>query len=384
MLKKPRAWPVRAGSAAASEQPGARGAIRTTRSASSPRRATTAWVLLCALLAGCCFWLGTGGDPQPGVVNLVAVSGVSSPEPQTRPIEAIRLGDRLVGRNPIREQAELAEPDPATWRKISLSMTNQRGLRLWVELLRPQVWIDVHSAKPGSTVILDLYEMGAVGDARVDTVEPCPPIAFGPGNVVTGRFRHEADPDTVVLQVEFSNGKSLSGVTHNHLFWSEDRQLFVPVGKFKKGERVRTIEGTATVTSVSSRLAYAGEMLYNLETRNEHVYQVTAAGILVYNSCVVNDVLNESANVRGNFTSRFVLTQDEALTAGQRWLGRGYREIGRPGSGVFPSADGLRQFRMDNNSLLGRHAPNRPHVHFEWFENPTDPFPMGNNHVPFH
>lgn len=39
-------------------------------------------------------------------------------------------------------------------------------------------------------------EMGAVGDAYVEAILPCPPIEDGPGNVVTGVFAHEADPDT--------------------------------------------------------------------------------------------------------------------------------------------------------------------------------------------
>jgi len=55
------------------------------------------------------------------------------------------------------------------------------------------------------------------------------------------------------------------------------------------------------------------------------------------------------------------LTTDEALSAGQKYLGPEYREVGKPGSGVFHSADGtkgsvstqdlyqehtLREFRM--------------------------------------
>jgi len=73
------------------------------------------------------------------------------------------------------------------------------------------------------------------------------------------------------------------------------------------------------------------------------------------------------------------LNYDEALQAGIRWLGSGYREIGRAGSGVFVSADGLRRFRIDASSLLGKHRPHVPHVHFEWLENGI---PVANNHVP--
>jgi filamentous hemagglutinin len=44
------------------------------------------------------------------------------------------------------------------------------------------------------------------------------------------------------------------------------------------------------------------------------------------------------------------LTTDEALSAGQKYLGPEYREIGKPGSGVFHSADGTREFRIDSGS----------------------------------
>lgn len=71
----------------------------------------------------------------------------------------------------------------------------------------------------------------------------------------------------------------------------------------------------------------------------------------------------------------------QALDAAGRWLGPNYRELGRPGSGVFRSADGLRQFRMAPNDL----APHDddPHVHFEFFEHPNDQQPSENLHLYF-
>jgi len=84
--------------------------------------------------------------------------------------------------------------------------------------------------------------------------------------------------------------------------------------------------------------------------------------------------------LRGNITSAYSLTAAEALELAEAWLGPGARELGRPGSGVFRSADGLFQFRMDPNSLLGRHPPNVPHVHFEQFDALGNLF--SNNHVP--
>ena len=94
---------------------------------------------------------------------------------------------------------------------------------------------------------------------------------------------------------------------------------------------------------------------------------------------VINETL--SANKR-NITSQHTLTADEALQAGQQFLGGYYTEIGKLGSGVFRSADGARQFRMDSGSLSGSHAPNKPHVHLEMYK-PDSTKPIVNNHIPF-
>ncbi|WP_049767093.1 hypothetical protein [Waddlia chondrophila] len=98
----------------------------------------------------------------------------------------------------------------------------------------------------------------------------------------------------------------------------------------------------------------------------------------------VDAVIHETMSNKGNIASRFRLSVDEALDAGQKFLGSGYREMGQSGSGVFRSANGLRQFRMDKSSLLGSHNPYLPHVHFETFKFSTDKRFYTNNHVPFY
>ena len=97
----------------------------------------------------------------------------------------------------------------------------------------------------------------------------------------------------------------------------------------------------------------------------------------------IDDVIAETSGAtRRNLTSANVLSADEALEAGERWIGEGYVELGKPGSGVFRSADGTRQFRMDGGSLLGNHAPHVPHVHLETYATGAR-IPSVNNHVPF-
>ena len=99
-------------------------------------------------------------------------------------------------------------------------------------------------------------------------------------------------------------------------------------------------------------------------------------------SSVIDDVMAETRAGAGNLTSKYSLTADEALTAGERWVGSGYTELGKPGSGVFRSADGTRQFRIDNGSITGAHSPGVPHVHLETIS-PGSKVPVANNHIPF-
>jgi RHS repeat-associated protein len=91
--------------------------------------------------------------------------------------------------------------------------------------------------------------------------------------------------------------------------------------------------------------------------------------------------VTETMGGQGSLVSNFPMTADDALDSAIDFLGPGYRELGQ-GRGVFRSADGLRQFRMDPDSLAGNHWPDIPHVHFEIFENARDKRPFVNNHVP--
>lgn len=96
----------------------------------------------------------------------------------------------------------------------------------------------------------------------------------------------------------------------------------------------------------------------------------------------VDQVINETLSGKKNFTSSMTLTTDEALSAGQKYLGPEYREIGKPGSGVFHSADGTKEFRIDSGSISGAHAPGVPHVHFGVKVPVTGKY-ISNNHVPY-
>jgi hypothetical protein len=202
----------------------------------------------------------------------------------TQRIEDVRLGERVVGRNPIRAQADLVDPDPSTWRAISLHMAKPTGRSLWIELLRPVEWIEEHQASIGSTIFVDLHEMGAVGDAEVLAIGPCPEIQPGEGATVTGTFKHEVDADSRVIQLQIEDQPEPTTVTANHPYWSVDRQDFVPAGELRNGETVDTQQGLQHVAA-TTEIAYSG-YLHNLET-TEHVFRVGSFGTLVHNSCAL-------------------------------------------------------------------------------------------------
>ena len=55
-------------------------------------------------------------------------------------------------------------------------------------------------------------------------------------------------------------------------------------------------------------------------------------------------------------------TAEKGLEIGERFLGTGYKEIA---PGVFRSSDNLRQFRMTDADILGKHGNIGPHFNFE-------------------
>ena len=121
---------------------------------------------------------------------------------------------------------------------------------------------------------MDLPEMGAVGDADVMYVGPCPPITDGEGTVVTGKFVHQSDGSNVVrLRLEGESGST--GVTRNHPYWLRDRNEFVKAGELRIGQWVDTEFGPRCVASVTP-CEYTG-LLYNFET-TEHVYRAGSLG----------------------------------------------------------------------------------------------------------
>ncbi|HUG70711.1 MAG TPA: polymorphic toxin-type HINT domain-containing protein [Pirellulaceae bacterium] len=200
----------------------------------------------------------------------------------TTPIQDLRVGMRVVGRNPLDEDAQrdLPEPESATWRLVRAAIEMQPGRFCHVELLRPIEWVEANEAEVGATIWLELPELFVEGNASVLAVEPCPPLDPGTNPMITGTFRHEAE-SVVDLYVECS--REPIGCTSEHPFWSTTRDDFVAASELDVGEEVLTAYGnSARITSIVPR---AGpETVYGLEVYGEHVYHVGGAGLLAHNA----------------------------------------------------------------------------------------------------
>lgn len=248
------------------------------------------------------------------------------------PIEDIKVGMRVLARNPEisdEERATWIEPNWAEWYHLTLVMPKPDGTELHIEMLRSEEWVRsqigyaVRYEEPTSSVNsssvwmgtssrhllrplfqdiastnsilkangvdidylvvqLDLPELGLAGEARVLTIQPSCQVDSGTGEVVTATFHHSSG-NVVDLTIENADGNTESiGTTGNHLFWSVDRQEFVPAGDLRVKEQL-TSHANEKLSVVQSASKGSADV-YNLEVNNEHVYFVGENGTLVHNA----------------------------------------------------------------------------------------------------
>ena len=287
----------------------------------------TAWLLGCitaALLVMFGPWSGGNSpapDELPSAEPTLNIQPVSDNNPTShlnqlasKPIDQIRLGDRVIAKNPEvgnEERALFEDPDPLRWRAVELTMLKDTGRRLDIALLRHEMWFWLNGAEVGSVVYIDLPEMGAQGFAEVLSISLCPRLQPGEGSIVTGTFRHESDQPLLEISVEGSEEPIVG--TSNHPFWSEDQQTFIEASELHQGERVRTANDEIRhITRITH--GPPPQAVYNIEVHSEHVYHVGVAGVLVHNSCG----LTESQ------LDRFSQTALSVIVAGRV---KGYRKI---------------------------------------------------------
>ncbi|MCA9136514.1 MAG: hypothetical protein KDB00_07140 [Planctomycetales bacterium] len=258
----------------------------------------------------------------------------------TKPIEQIKVGERVLAHNPEvseEERASWTEPDWSDWLQLSLVMPKEDGSELKIELLRSDDWVrsqlnfvvdektdaEITEASPagptsqiaeptpsvplsplrpiyrdlaltdlvieeaglelvGLTAEMDLPELAITGPAVIVDLRSAPQIQPGAGRVVTATFHHTSG-DVIDLTIGDKFSTETIGTTGNHPFWSEDRQGYVQAATLEIGEQVRTHAGdTKQVVSLLPRPG--PEAVFNLEVHGEHVYWVGTSGVLVHNT----------------------------------------------------------------------------------------------------
>jgi hypothetical protein len=132
------------------------------------------------------------------------------------------------------------------------------------------------------------------------SIDPCPSIEEGPGNIVTGAFSGQ----TVNLKrLKLTGLEKPIETTGNHPFFSEDQLAFITVNHLHPGERLRTREG---VTEIESIREFPGRWdVFNLEIDGAHQYYVTDRRVLVHNgNAVIGGASDESQAVGGVYLLR--------------------------------------------------------------------------------
>jgi len=277
----------------------------TLQSQSVRRRFSFWWLVGWLALSGVCWSVNHGALPSPssglsaGRENPVHFgrnnnaplksTGFSAESTSGRKqIEDIRVGERVW----TEEHATTSQPTqvvPKTWRLLKL----RRELR-WpdgtlddinAEALQSPAWIAQHGAIVGATVPLpvDLVEMGLPNDlgAVVLAVEPCPPIANGPGCVVLTTVNH-LNADIRELTVEDREGrKQVLRPTGFHKFSRHGEKGWVSTCDLAIGDRLHGKDGPLRV--IGNKRLPGVQRVYNMSIEKEHIYFVSALGLLTHN-----------------------------------------------------------------------------------------------------
>jgi RHS repeat-associated protein len=210
----------------------------------------------------------------------------------TLAIEDVQLGDRVPSRNPTSNERfdSVYRPNYTGCKIIRMEVQHRNGSIVDVQLLRSPEWIRRNGMYTGAVVDLQFTEIEVHAVGRVVSIVDGPEIAPGEGAVVTGCFITRQGSGLV--RVTFEDGTELVG-TATHPIWSPLHWDWRGLGHFAPGEFVKTRAGVARVVSTEEVADH--EPLYNIEVDGEHVYEVTALGILAHNN---NPLCDELANLQ--------------------------------------------------------------------------------------
>jgi hypothetical protein len=226
---------------------------------------------------------------------------------------------------------------------------------LEISLLRSADWLDQRCVKEGAEIVLELDEMGLRGPAWVVGIGPCPPVETGAGRVVTGTIAHR---NGHVLRLRFEGVNGCLEPTERHAIYSDTRDAWIPAGLLKAGECLRTLQGTAAISSIESLPGV--HRVCNVEVEVGHRYYAGVAEVLSHNNCSVTPPKRVGSRVASNpMTGRFDTDHkgprgyDKALESARRNagdLGQGTKKMYDPETGTLigeMSADGKRGWRID-------------------------------------
>ncbi len=178
-----------------------------------------------------------------------------------------------------RSQSSSAEHHDS--RLVELAMPNPTCPEDIIEIqsLRPMAWFEETGCRAGNWMQYALPEMGLMGLAKVQSVEPCPPIEDGPGRVVLSTVTHY---NSFVLRIWLEGQAEPLEPTERHRLYSVDRGDWVQAGELEVGESLRTLRGPVRIQRIDSKPGT--HRVYNLEVETKHCYYVSDACVLSHNT----------------------------------------------------------------------------------------------------
>ena len=226
-------------------------------------------------------WSGANGAESYQYL-VSSFDSIDVAESFTVAIEEVPLGSRIGTNNPEpwTVQRSVATGDEANLRVITAEVIRDDGTHVGIELLRSVEYINQLGLIAGGRLYMELEELNVAGWVQLHSIEPCPPLCDGPGNLVTGRFVTVQAAN--IVRATFSDGTILTG-TDIHPVWSLDKQDWVPLGELCFGEQVHSNAGLLSL--VDREVITRPQDVYNIEVDGQHVYQVGDSGVLVHNTC---------------------------------------------------------------------------------------------------
>ncbi|WP_372899346.1 hypothetical protein, partial [Stieleria sp.] len=110
----------------------------------------------------------------------------------TIPIEQLRVGQRVLGENPLieRDDACLLEPDWSQYVAVTAKVFKRDGDVLELTTLKPDIWLKRNNVRVGKRTLMDIPVADAHNEALITAINPNPDIQPGPGRVILSTFRH--------------------------------------------------------------------------------------------------------------------------------------------------------------------------------------------------